>query len=153
MTVSLDASGDLLAQAESLLSGERDRVANAANLSALINQALDDLNWVGVYFVHGNDLLVGPFQGRPACVRIAFGRGVCGQSAASREVIRVADVDQFEDHIVCDADSRSEIVLPLIKGDELIGVLDIDSPRPGRFSAADEQLLRKVAEVYVNSVD
>lgn len=153
MTVSLEQSGSLIAQAESLLAGERDRTANAANLSALINQSLEGLNWVGVYFARGNDLVVGPFQGKPACVRIPLGRGVCGKSAASREVIRVADVEEFDDHIVCDAESRSEIVLPLVKGNELIGVLDIDSPLPGRFSFEDEQMLRKIAEIYVASVD
>lgn len=153
MTVSPEHSVDLLAQARGLLSGERDRIANAANLSALINQSLDELNWVGVYFARGDELVVGPFQGKPACVRIPFGRGVCGRSAASREVIRVADVNKFDDHIVCDAESRSEIVLPLIKNGELIGVLDIDSPRPNRFSSDDEQVLGKIAEIYVNSID
>ena len=153
MAFTLDNSHNLLAQAKSLLDGERDRMANAANLSALINESLDDINWVGVYFARGDELVVGPFQGKPACVRIPFGRGVCGTSAASREVIRVADVDQFDDHIVCDAASRSEIVLPLVKNDELIGVLDIDSPVPDRFSPQDEQLLKEIARVYVDSVD
>ena len=153
MTFTFDDSIDLVSQAEGLLSGERDRIANAANLSALIFQGFEGLNWAGVYFAHGEELVVGPFQGKPACVRIPFGRGVCGKSAASREVIRVKDVEAFDDHIACDADSRSEIVLPLVKNDELIGVLDLDSPRPDRFSTKDEQSFRQIAAIYINSAD
>ena len=153
MAVSLDHSDTLAAQAESLLSGERDRIANAANLSALLFQALTKVNWVGFYFAHGEELIVGPFQGKPACVRIPFGRGVCGKAAASAKTIRVEDVHEFKDHIVCDLDSRSEIVVPLSKSGEVIGVLDIDSPVAGRFSAADERLLEEIAEIYVNSID
>lgn len=153
MTVSIDKSVSMVAQARSLLAGERNRVANAANLSALINQSMGGLNWVGVYFADGDELVVGPFQGKPACVRIPMGRGVCGRSAASREVIRVADVNQFDDHIVCDAESRSEIVLPLVKDNELVGVLDIDSPLPERFSSEDEKTLGEIAKIYVESID
>lgn len=153
MSVTLPQTDDLVSQARGLLAGERDRIANAANLSALLFQALGDVNWVGFYFAHGDELVVGPFQGKPACVRIPFGRGVCGNAAARRETIRVGDVHAFEDHIACDIDSRSEIVLPLIKSGELIGVLDIDSPSKDRFSAADETLLHEIATLYVDSVE
>jgi GAF domain-containing protein len=153
MSIALESSTDIVSQAAGLLAGERDRIANAANLSALIFQALPELNWVGFYFAKGDELVVGPFQGKPACVRIPFGRGVCGKAAVSREVIRVADVEEFDDHIVCDVDSRSEIVLPLIRNSGLIGVLDIDSPKRARFSAGDELLLRELADIYVNSID
>lgn len=153
MSVILSKTGDLVSQAAALLDGERDRIANAANLSSLLFHALGEVNWVGFYFARGDKLVVGPFQGKPACVRIPFGRGVCGKAAASRETIRVAEVHAFEDHIACDVDSRSEIVLPLIKAGELIGVLDIDSPRRERFTAADEALLSEIAALYVNSVD
>jgi GAF domain-containing protein len=144
---------ELLRQCETLLSMSRDRVANAANLSSLLYFTLQDVNWVGFYFLSGGRLLVGPFQGKPACVEIPLGKGVCGTAAATRAVQRVADVHAFEGHIACDAASRSEIVLPLILDDELIGVLDIDSPVPGRFSAADGELLEQIARVYVASVD
>lgn len=142
----------LVQQASALLHGEKDLVANAANLSALLYQLLGRVNWVGFYFLKGDELVVGPFQGKPACVRIALGRGVCGQAASRREVMRVADVDAFDDHIACDAESRSEIVLPLVHNGELLGVLDIDSPVPNRFSESDEALLREVAEVFVDSL-
>ncbi len=153
MSVAIDHSTDLLTQASGLLSGESDRIANAANLSALIYHSMDRLNWVGFYFLKNGELVVGPFQGKPACVRIPLGRGVCGRAAAGREVIRVFDVEEFDDHIVCDAASRSEIVLPLIRDSELVGVLDLDSPETGRFSADDEALLRKLAQIYVDSID
>lgn len=153
VSVTLPQTDDLVSQARGLLAGERDRIANAANLSALLFQALGDVNWVGFYFAHGDELVVGPFQGKPACVRISFGRGVCGNAAARRETIRVGDVHAFEDHIACDIDSRSEIVLPLIKSGELIGVLDIDSPRRDRFTAEDQALLEEIAAAYVESVD
>ena len=143
----------LFDEARALLEGESDRIANAANLSALLFMALEDINWAGFYFAGDDGLVVGPFQGKPACVRIPMGRGVCGKAAASREVIRVEDVHEFDDHIACDVASQSEIVLPLVKNGELIGVLDIDSPSRGRFSAADEALLRQVADVYINSID
>jgi GAF domain-containing protein len=152
MAVNLDTSSGLAAQAASLLAGERDRIANAANLSALLYQALGNVNWAGFYFARGDELVVGPFQGQPACVRIPFGRGVCGKAAATGKTIRVADVHDFEDHIVCDLNSRSEIVVPLVKSGEVIGVLDIDSPLPGRFSPQDQRLLEEIAEIYVNSI-
>ena len=153
MSVALSESSGLISQAAALLEGERDRVANAANLSALLYLALEDINWVGFYFARGDELVVGPFQGKPACVRIPLGRGVCGKAASSGKVFRVEDVHEFEDHIACDAASRSEIVIPLFKSGELIGVLDIDSPSRGRFSADDQQLLEAVAAIYVDSVD
>src|SRR5207344_1807773 len=128
---------ELAAQARGLLSGERDRIANAANLSSLVYHALPQLNWVGFYFWDGQELVVGPFQGQPACVRIALGRGVCGTAAATRMTQRVADVDAFPGHIPCDSASRSELVVPLFRGDELLGVFDFDSPVRDRFDADD----------------
>jgi L-methionine (R)-S-oxide reductase len=153
MAMARSESDSLVAQAAGLLAGERDRIANAANLSALLFMSLEDINWVGFYFTHGDELVVGPFQGKPACVRIPFGRGVCGKAATTSEIIRVADVEEFPDHIVCDVASRSEIVLPLVKSGEVIGVLDIDSPKPARFSTKDEALLSEIAAIYVNSID
>ena len=148
-----NSPGELLRQARALMSGQRDRVANAANLSALLFHALDDVNWVGFYFSRGDHLLVGPFQGKPACVEIPLGKGVCGTAAAARAIQRVADVHDFEGHIACDVDSRSEIVLPLVLNDEVIGVLDLDSPSPDRFSEEDERMLTQIADLYVLSVD
>lgn len=145
--------GGLVEQARALLAGQRDLVANAANLSSLLFHGLDGLNWAGFYFLKGNELVVGPFQGKPACVTIPLGRGVCGTAAATCEVQRVADVHAFEGHIACDADSRSEIVVPLIYEGSVRGVLDLDSPLPGRFGRRDEELLRAIADVFVESVD
>ena len=142
----------LAEQARALLAGQTDAVANAANLSALIYLAMEDVNWAGFYFFRDGRLLVGPFQGRPACVEIPLGKGVCGTAAEKREVQRVADVHAFEGHIACDADSRSEIVLPLVRDGELIGVLDIDSPLPDRFGPEEEALLLDLAEIYIQSL-
>lgn len=142
----------LPAQARALLSGQRDPVANAANLSSLLFYSLDNVNWVGFYFLRDGQLVVGPFQGKPACVAIPLGRGVCGAAAASRRVQRVADVHAFPGHIACDAESRSEIVLPLLRDGELLGVLDLDSPLPDRFSAEDERVLAEIAEIYMCSI-
>ena len=142
---------DLLAQAQALLAGERDRVANAANLSALVYHALPALNWVGFYFHDGRELVVGPFQGLPACVRIPLDKGVCGAAARTRETQRVADVHAFPGHIACDAASRSELVVPLVRGDELIGVFDLDSPEPGRFDADDQHGLEAIAKAFVEA--
>lgn len=139
-------------QARALLAGQTDAVANAANLSALIFLSLEDVNWAGFYFYRDGRLLVGPFQGRPACVEIPLGKGVCGTAAETREVQRVADVHAFEGHIACDAASRSEIVLPLVRDGVLIGVLDIDSPVPDRFGPEEERVLREVAGIYVESL-
>ncbi|NNE06024.1 MAG: GAF domain-containing protein [Xanthomonadales bacterium] len=143
----------LAAQAEALLSGQRHRIANAANLSALIYQELPDVNWAGFYFVEDDRLVLGPFQGKPACVEIPIGQGVCGTAAKLNQVQRVADVHQFDGHIVCDSDSESELVVPLVKGGFVIGVLDIDSPTAGRFSEADEHALTQLAKIYENSID
>jgi GAF domain-containing protein len=142
----------LAEQARGLLHGERDRVANAANLSALVYHALPELNWVGFYFFDGTELVVGPFQGRPACVRIALERGVCGAAARSRQTQRVDDVHAFPDHIACDAASRSELVVPLVHRGELLGVFDLDSPRPSRFDAQDQAGLETLAQVFVESL-
>jgi len=145
--------GTLAAQAQHLMSGQRDRIANAANLAALLFMELPDINWAGFYFLQQDHLVLGPFQGKPACVTIALGSGVCGTAAATRTTQRVADVHEFAGHIACDVDSRSEIVVPLIKHETLIGVLDIDSPLPGRFSAQDQALLQEIAGIYVASID
>ncbi len=142
----------LLEQARGLMHGERDRTANAANLSALVFHALPDLNWAGFYFFDGTELVVGPFQGHPACVRIAIGRGVCGTAAATRETQRVPDVDAFPGHIPCDSASRSELVVPLFQGDRLVGVLDLDSPRLDRFDADDQRGLEAIAQAYIDSL-
>jgi L-methionine (R)-S-oxide reductase len=141
-------------QADALLKGESDPVANAANLAALLFHQLPDLNWAGFYFMKDGQLVVGPFQGRPACVRIAVGRGVCGTAAARRETMLVEDVNTFPGHIPCDAASRSEIVVPLIASNgNLIGVLDLDSPRPGRFDRDDAEGLKALADRYVASLE
>ena len=143
---------ELAEQARALLAGERDRIANAANLSALVLHALPDLNWVGFYFNDGKELVVGPFQGHPACVRIAMGKGVCGTAAVTRRTQRVADVDIFPGHIPCDSASRSELVIPLVRGGELIGVFDLDSPILDRFDADDQQGLETIAAVFTDSL-
>ncbi len=129
---------ELLRSLGGLLAGEHDLIANTANFSALVYSSLPDLNWAGCYFLRGEQLVLGPFQGRPACVRIDIGRGVCGTAAQRRTSILVPDVHQFPGHIVCDPVSRSELVVPLIDGERLIGVFDLDSPLPGRFGAADQ---------------
>ena len=142
----------LAAQAEALLTGHTNRIANAANLSALIFQELEEVNWVGFYFLEGDSLALGPFQGKPACVSIPLGQGVCGTAAATGKIQRVQDVHEFEGHIACDVDSRSELVVPLFKGGCLLGVLDLDSPRTGRFDAQDEAGLVRLAEIYTDSI-
>ena len=129
---------DLASALEGLVSGEPDPVANMANAAALIFETLPDVNWVGFYRNVGGELVVGPFQGRPACIRIPFGSGVCGAAAATRQVQRIEDVHAFPGHIACDSASNSEIVVPLIRDGELLGVLDIDSPKTGRFTDEDE---------------
>lgn len=138
----------LLAQSHALLAGETDRVANAANLSALIFHSLPNLNWVGFYFYNGRELVVGPFQGLPACVRITLDKGVCGAAASTRQTQRIEDVDAFPGHIACDAASRSELVVPLLKGDTLIGVLDLDSPVAGRFDQQDQVGIEAIARLF-----
>ena len=142
----------LLEQARGLMHGETDRTANAANLSSLVFHSLPDLNWVGFYFFDGTELVVGPFQGHPACVRIALGRGVCGTAAATRQTQRVPDVDAFPGHIPCDSASRSELVVPLYRGDTLVGVFDLDSPRLDRFDEDDQRGLEAVAQAFIESL-
>ena len=135
-----------------LLSGESDFVANAANTTALLFDALPDLNWVGFYFLKHDELVVGPFQGKPACVRIALGKGVCGTAAVERRTIVVPDVEAFPGHIACDAASRSEVVVPLLAGRELLGVLDLDSPKLERFDADDARGLERLAAIFLDNV-
>ena len=142
----------LLEQARGLMHGERDRTANAANLSSLVFHALPDLNWVGFYFFDGTELVVGPFQGHPACIRIALGRGVCGTAAVSRQTQRIADVDAFPGHIPCDSASRSELVVPLYRGETLLGVFDLDSPALDRFDADDQRGLEAIASAFIESL-
>jgi GAF domain-containing protein len=129
---------DLLAALDGLTSGETDAIANMANAAALIWETLPDLNWAGFYRSVGGELVLGPFQGRPACIRIPFGRGVCGTAAATLKVQRVDDVHAFPGHIACDSASASELVVPIVRGGQLLGVLDLDSPRKARFDAEDE---------------
>jgi GAF domain-containing protein len=142
----------LAAQARALLDGEVDRTANAANLSSLVFHGVPEVNWVGFYFYDGRELVVGPFQGRPACVRIDLARGVCGAAARTRRTQVVDDVHAFPGHIACDADTRSEIVVPLLRDGCLIGVFDLDSPLPGRFDAVDRAGLEALAGVFVDSL-
>lgn len=141
----------LINQAKSLVSGERDLIANMANISALLFNHLEDVNWAGFYLFKEDQLVLGPFQGQPACIRIPLGKGVCGTSASTRTVQRIADVHQFKGHIACDAASNSEIVIPLVIEDTLIGVLDIDSPIFERFSEEDENGLVEIANILVDS--
>jgi GAF domain-containing protein len=138
---------DLANALEGLVAGESDAVANMANAAALIWETLPDLNWVGFYRNVGGELVVGPFQGRPACIRIPFGTGVCGAAAATRQVQRIDDVHAFPGHIACDSASNSEIVVPLIRDGELLGVLDLDSPRTARFTEEDQAGVVKLGEI------
>lgn len=140
---------ELADQLEGLLTGEPDPIANAANMSALIFEQLPDLNWAGFYFLRTpEELVLGPFQGKPACVRIAVGRGVCGAAVARRSTQRVEDVHEFPGHIACDSASRSELVVPLTRGGEVYGVLDLDSPLPGRFDIEDQEGIEHLAAIY-----
>lgn len=141
---------ELAAQMTALLSGESDEIANAANAAALIFQSMPELNWAGFYFLRSpQELVVGPFQGKPACVRIAVGRGVCGTAVAERRAIRVDDVTEVENHIFCDPDSRSELVVPLIRHGGVLGVLDLDSPVPGRFDEDDQAGVEHLVAIYL----
>ena len=150
----LEGYAMLAAQVEALLAGERNLVANAAQLSAFIYQEVPDLNWAGFYFVEdGDQLLLGPFQGKVACMRIPFSKGVCGAAARERRTQRVEDVHAFPGHIACDAASRSELVVPLIQEGRLIGVLDLDSPNPGRFSAADQAGIESLVAAFMAATD
>ena len=135
-----------------LLAGERDLIANAANTAALLYDALPGLNWAGFYLYKSGELVLGPFQGKPACVRIAIGKGVCGTAAERRSTVIVEDVHAFPGHIACDSASNSEIVVPLLEGSELLGVLDLDSPKYARFGASDQRGLEAVAKIFVESL-
>ncbi|MEH7108208.1 MULTISPECIES: GAF domain-containing protein [Bacillaceae] len=139
----------VIKQLHALLLGEKNQIANLSNASALLNQFLDRINWVGFYLMEENELVLGPFQGLPACVRIPLGRGVCGTAALKRETFRVEDVHQFPGHIACDAASRSEIVIPLVKEGQLLGVLDIDSPETNRFDELDQEKLEELVAALV----
>lgn len=135
----------LESQLAALTADEPDALANTSNFVALLYNALPNINWLGVYVLRGNELVLGPFQGKPACVRLPIGSGVCGTAVARRETLRVADVHQFDGHIACDPDSRSEIVVPFFKGEKIIGVLDVDSPLRDRFSADDQRGIEAIA--------
>lgn len=158
--IDLNASGaglngyDLLAaQVQALFADERDFIANAAQFSAFLYSQLDDLNWAGLYINRNEELVLGPFQGQVACVRIPFSKGVCGAAAATRQTQRVEDVHAFPGHIACDSASNSELVIPLVKEGRLIGVLDLDSPKLARFSEADQQGLEKLAAIFLELTD
>ncbi len=146
--MTIDDFSSLESQARALLQDEPDSLAATSNFVALLFNALEDVNWLGVYVLRDDVLVLGPFQGKPACVRIPLGDGVCGTAAQTRETQRIADVHAFPGHIVCDPDSRSELVVPLIVNDELIGVLDIDSPLPDRFSRADQEGIERLCETF-----
>lgn len=144
---------ELQGQLSGLLAGERDALANCANMCALLYEAVPNLNWAGLYFLQGRELVLGPFQGKVACVRIALGRGVCGTAAERRETLIVPDVDAFPGHIACDAASRSEIVVPLIQEGQLLGVLDLDSAQLNRFDEDDSQGLNGLVAILLQSSD
>jgi L-methionine (R)-S-oxide reductase len=144
---------ELRLQLSTILAGERDFIANLANTSALLFHSLPDLNWAGFYLFKGNQLVLGPFQGKPACIRIAIGKGVCGTAAQRRQTIVVPDVHAFPGHIACDDASRSEIVVPLIWESRLIGVMDLDSPSVGRFDDVDAKGLEAIASILLNGSD
>ena len=139
-------------QLEALLHDESDALANSANFVGLVYNALPDINWLGIYVMRGEELVLGPFQGNPACVRIPIGQGVCGAAARDRKTMRVADVHEFDGHIVCDPASRSEVVVPLVAGGRLLGVLDIDSPLPARFSEQDQRGVESLCDVFIKSI-
>ena len=143
---------ELIESAQALVAGETDLIANAANVSALVYHSLPQLNWIGFYFFDGTELVIGPFQGKPACVRIPLDRGVCGAAARTATTQRVDDVHAVPDHIACDAASRSELVVPLIRDGELLGVFDLDSPVPARFDDADQAGIEAIAAVLLDSV-
>ncbi len=144
---------ELASQARGLLAGERDLIANAANFSALLFNSLPDLNWAGFYLFDGTELVVGPFQGKPACIRIALGRGVCGTAAQTRQTQLVHDVHAFDGHIACDAASQSEVVVPLVRADgSLLGVWDVDSPSVGRFDEEDRRGMEMLCAVFMEAL-
>ena len=143
----------MLQMAGGLVDGERHPVANAANLSALLFQEMPDLNWAGFYFLHGGALLLGPFQGKPACLRIPVGRGVCGAAVVNGRTMLVPDVHAFPGHIACDEASRSELVCPILAGGRIVGVIDLDSARPGRFGAEEQRAVEALSELYAAACD
>ncbi|AGN78302.1 MULTISPECIES: GAF domain-containing protein [Pseudomonas] len=149
----LDGYHLLAAQVQALFADERDFIANAAQFSAFLYNQVDDLNWAGFYLNRNEQLVLGPFQGQVACVRIPFGKGVCGAAAATRQTQRVEDVHAFPGHIACDSASNSELVIPLVKAGRLIGVLDLDSPKVGRFSEADQAGLERLAAIFLELTD
>ncbi|WJD64139.1 GAF domain-containing protein [Pseudomonas kurunegalensis] len=149
----LDGYNLLAAQVQALFADERDFIANAAQFSAFLYNQVDDLNWAGFYLNHNEELVLGPFQGQVACVRIPFSKGVCGAAAATRQTQRVEDVHAFPGHIACDSASNSELVIPLVKEGRLIGVLDLDSPKVGRFSEADQAGLERLAAIFLELTD
>lgn len=149
----LDGYPLLLAQLQALLAGERDFVANAAQFSAFLFHGLADLNWAGFYLARGDELVLGPFQGKVACVRIPFGRGVCGTAAVTGQTQRIEDVHAFAGHIACDSASNSELVVPLFTGERLLGVLDLDSPKRGRFSVEDQAGIEQLVQVFLAATD
>ena len=153
ITSKRDQYDQLAAQLSSLLAGERDLVANAANFSSLVFHSLSDLNWAGFYFEKDGELVLGPFQGKPACVRIKIGQGVCGAGAAKCDTVIVPNVHEFPGHIACDSASNSEIVVPLMKDSRLIGVLDLDSPSPSRFDQEDARGLESLVRILLSSVN
>ena len=142
---------DLAAQLASLIAGEPDRIANDANMAALLYHGLPDLNWTGFYFAQGDELVLGPFQGQPACVRIPWGNGVCGAAAARGETVLVPDVHEFPGHIACDPVSQSELVVPLIENGRVTGVLDLDSPRIGRFDDDDKTGCERLVKIFLTA--
>src|SRR6267378_1890165 len=141
---------DLARELSALLAGEADRIANAANMAALIYHGLPDLNWAGFYFRQGAELVLGPFQGKPACVRIPIGQGVCGTAAARAAAVLVPDVHDFPGHIACDPDSRSELVVPLIEAGAVLGVFDLDSPLPARFDERDREGCERLVALFLD---
>ena len=143
----------MAAQLRSLFESERDLIANAANMSSLLYYSLPDLNWVGFYLLKQDELVLGPFQGKPACVRIGLGSGVCGTAAKRRETLMVDNVHDFPGHIACDSASNSEIVVPLVAGEQLVGVLDLDSPSLSRFDEDDAAGLNELVEIFMKATD
>lgn len=143
----------VLLQLQGLTDDESDLIANLSNAAALLNHFLDDINWVGFYLAKGQELVLGPFQGLPACIRIPFHKGVCGHAATTKQTVVVSNVHEFPGHIACDEATNSEIVIPLIKDDQLIGVLDIDSPVLNRFSEMDQDYLEQFVQILINTMN
>lgn len=152
-TTKAELYDELAAQLRALIAGETDFIANAANFAALLYHSLPDLNWAGFYLLKGDELVLAPFQGKPACVRIKIGSGVCGTAAARRETVIVKNVHEFPGHIACDSASNSEIVVPLITGEDLLGVLDLDSPSLNRFNREDRAGLERLVKIFLEGVE